>query len=171
MVAGAVRTAVRGRLSRGRDTGVMSARLVRARRGAVAGAGAAGLWALLEPVAARAFGTEYTDVRLLGRLATEGPWWPVAGVVAHLASGAGFGAAAGAVGVRGPLAGALAASVEGIVAWPGMAVMDVVHPDRRSGWWPPLLVSPRVFAQEAVMHALFGAAFGALLALADDERG
>ncbi len=92
-------------------------------------------------------------------------------MAAHLVNGATFGAGAAMLGVRGAVAGTVAASVEGLAVWPGMAVMDVVHPDRRSGWWPPLFSSPRVFAQEAVMHAIFGAVFGSLLALADDEPG
>ena len=59
--------------------------------------------------------------------------------------------------------GALAAQVESAVLWPGMAVIDRVHPDVRSGEWPRLLTSGRVFAQEVAMHALFGAILGAFV--------
>ncbi len=48
-----------------------------------------------------------------------------------------------------------------------MVVVDRIHPDRRSGAWPPLLRNGRVFAYEAATHALFGAVLGALL---PDER-
>jgi hypothetical protein len=48
-----------------------------------------------------------------------------------------------------------------------MALMDRVHPDRRSGRWPRLVTNPRIFAQEAMMHALFGLVLGLLTA----ERG
>ena len=43
-----------------------------------------------------------------------------------------------------------------------MAIMDRVHPDRRSGYWPRLLTDRRVFVQETVMHALFGLLLGLL---------
>jgi hypothetical protein len=49
------------------------------------------------------------------------------------------------------------------VLWPGMALVDRFHPDRRSGAWPPLLWNPRVFGQEVVAHAIFGGVLGALL--------
>jgi len=51
---------------------------------------------------------------------------------------------------------------ENLALWPGMAVLDRVHPDRRSGAWPPLLTNGRVFAYEAAVHALFGVVLGAL---------
>jgi len=44
-----------------------------------------------------------------------------------------------------------------------MVAVDRWHPDRRSGAWPPLLRNGRVFAQEAAVHALFGAVLGLLL--------
>jgi hypothetical protein len=44
-----------------------------------------------------------------------------------------------------------------------MAVVDRIHPDRRSGAWPPLLRNGRVFAYEVAAHALFGSVLGLLL--------
>jgi hypothetical protein len=44
-----------------------------------------------------------------------------------------------------------------------MAIVDRVHPDRKSGALPPLLTNGRVFAQEVVLHAVFGAVLGVLL--------
>ena len=44
-----------------------------------------------------------------------------------------------------------------------MAVLDRLHPDVRSGAWPRMVTSPRVFAHEVVMHGLFGAVMGGLL--------
>ncbi|MGD9694330.1 MAG: hypothetical protein AB7V42_01560 [Thermoleophilia bacterium] len=130
-------------------------------RGAAAGAAAAAAWAAVEPLAARACGTRFSDTRLVGRL-VPGPdgLWPAAGTALHVANGAALGAVLGALGVRGPTAGLLWASAEGLAAWPGMAVVDRVHPDRRSGYWPRLLTDRRVFAQEAAMHALFGLLYG-----------
>jgi hypothetical protein len=133
------------------------------RRGAVAGIVAAAVWAAAEPFAGRVFGTPYSDVRLLGRAVTSGPlWWP-AGLALHLANGAAFGAVFSRLGGSGWKQGGLAAQVENLGLWPGMALVDRLHPDRRSGAWPPLFRNGRVFAYEAAVHALFGAVLGMLV--------
>ena len=137
-----------------------------ARRGALAGVVAAAAWAAAEPAAQRVFGTPYSDLRLLGAPVTRGPLWPLTGLMLHLANGAAFGAAFERLGGRGWKQGLLAALTENVLLWPGMALVDRRHPDRRSGAWPPLLRNARVFAYEAAVHALFGAVLGALL----DER-
>jgi hypothetical protein len=131
-------------------------------RGAAAGAVAASAWSALEPLGARAFGTTYTDVRLLGRLVSRRRW-VVAGALVHAANGAAFGALFALAGRRGVRDGLLWTGVEGLAAWPGMALMDRIHPDRRSGRWPVLVTDRRVFAQEATMHALFGLLLGLML--------
>jgi hypothetical protein len=110
----------------------------------------------------RIFGTEYSDVRLLGRVATRGRAWPVAGLAVHLANGAVFGAAFEKAGLGGVRAGVAAAQIENAALWPAMAVVDRIHPDRRDGTWPPLLTNKRVAAYEVAAHALFGAVLGAL---------
>ena len=132
-------------------------------RGAVAGAIAAALWAAAEPALGRAFGTPFSDVRLLGRMATRGRVWPVAGVALHIANGAAFGWAFERVGGHGVRRGVIVAEVENLALWPAMAIVDRVHPDRRDGTWPPLLTDVRTFAFEATTHALFGATLGALV--------
>ena len=43
-----------------------------------------------------------------------------------------------------------------------MLLMDEVHPDRKDETWPPLFTNPRVFAQETVMHGVFGTTLGLL---------
>jgi hypothetical protein len=131
-------------------------------RGAVAGALAATAWSALEPLASRAFGTDYTDVRLLGRMASERRW-AAAGTAIHLVNGAAFGAVFAGAGGRGPRAGLAWTMVETLATWPGMAVLDRIHPDRRSGRWPALVTDRRVFAQEVVMHALFGLLLGLMV--------
>ncbi len=131
-------------------------------RGAVAGAAAAAVWAAAEPLAARAFGTDFSDVRLLGRLVSRRRW-AAAGVAVHIANGAAFGAVFAGTGGRGPRAGLALAMVETLATWPGMALLDRVHPDRRSGRWPALVSDRRVFAQEVAMHALFGVVLGLLV--------
>lgn len=125
---------------------------------------AAAVWAAAEPLAARVFRPPagYSDVRLLGGLLTRGSAWRALGCGAHLVNGAIFGAAFAGAGGQGWRQGLAAAQVENVVLWPGMAVADRLHPDRRSGTWPPLLTSPRVFAYEAAVHALFGVVLGAL---------
>jgi hypothetical protein len=135
-------------------------------RGALAGAAAAAAWAAAEPAVARLVRTPagYSDVRLLGALATfDGTRWREAGLAAHLANGAVFGALFEAAGGRGWKQGIVAAKLENLALWPGMAVIDRVHPDRRSGAWPRLLTNPRVFVYESTVHALFGAVLGTLL--------
>jgi len=126
----------------------------------LAGAAAAAVWASAEPLLGRLFRTPYSDRRLLAGLTGRSP---AAALGLHLANGAIFGACFERLGRRGPLQGALAAQVENVVLWPAMAVVDRVHPDRRSGAWPPLFRNGRVFAYEVTMHALFGAVLGLLL--------
>ena len=133
------------------------------RRGPRAGIIAAAVWAASEPLAGRLFRTPYSDLRLLGAVVTRGPlWWP-AGLALHLANGAVFGAAFERMGGGGWKQGMLAAQLENVGLWPGMALVDRLHPDRKSGAWPRLLTNGRVFAYEAAVHALFGAVLGALL--------
>jgi len=138
-------------------------------RGAAAGAVAASAWCALEPQAARAFGTRYSDVRLLGRMVPgAGDRWPVAGCAVHVANGAAFGAAFAVAGARGPRAGVAWAAAETLATWPGMVLLDRVHPDRRSGHWPPLLTDRRVFGQEVAMHLVFGLLLGLMVPAAPD---
>ncbi len=110
----------------------------------------------------RVFRTPYTDVRLLGAPLSR-RHWRVAGTAVHLVNGAVAGIVFHRLGVRGWKHGVAAALVENTVLWPGMAVVDRFHPDRRSGAWPPLLRNGRVFAYEIAVHTLFGAVLGALL--------
>jgi hypothetical protein len=131
-------------------------------RGALAGAAAAAVWAAAEPGARRLFGTPYSDVRLLGAMVTRRRAWPLVGVALHVANGAAFGAAFARLGGHGIAQGVLAAEAESLALWPGMALVDRYHPDRRSGAWPPLLGNRRVFAQEVAVHALFGTVLGVL---------
>ena len=133
------------------------------RRGIVAGIAGAAAWGAAEPLLGRMFRTPYSDVRLLGGLLADGPRWRAAGLAAHCANGALFGAAFERLGGRGVGAAVVAAQLENLALWPGMAVVDRVHPDRRSGAWPPLLGNGRVFAYEVATHALFGVVLGALL--------
>ena len=133
-------------------------------RGALAGTAAAAAWAAAEPLAAKTFRPPagYSDVRMLGGLLTRGSRWRAAGLAAHLANGALFGAVFARAGGRGWREGLAVAQAENLALWPAMAVVDRFHPDRRSGAWPPLLTNARVFGYEVAVHALFGVVLGVL---------
>ena len=136
----------------------------RTARGALAGALAAGVWAAQQPLDKRIFGVEYDDVELLGKTVTRGPAWPVVGTAMHLVNGAVFGAIYANVAPRIPLPswarGPAAGAAEHVATWPGMAVMDRIHPARKD--LPALTLNPRAFAQSAWRHLLFGAVLGEL---------
>ena len=132
-------------------------------KGWAAGVVAAATWAAAEPALRRVARTPYSDVRMLGRLATRGRAWPLAGLTLHLANGAVFGATFERLGFRGARAGIAAAELENLVLWPTLKVVERFHPDRRSGAWPSLHDNRRVAAYEVATHALFGATLGALI--------
>ena len=126
---------------------------------------AAAAWTVAEPLASRLVRPPpgYSDVRLLGAMVTPGRAWRPVGVALHLGNGAVFGVVFERLGGRGVRQGVLAAQAENLALWPGMALMDRLHPDRRSGVWPPLLDNRRVLAYEAAVHGVFGAVLGLLL--------
>lgn len=135
-----------------------------AARGAIAGAVAAGVWALQQPVDRRVFGVEYDDTELLGKFVTRGPAWPVVGAVLHVANGAAFGAAYATLAHRVPLPswarGPVAGLAEHAATWPLTALTDRVHPAR--GDLPELFGSGRALAQATWRHLLFGVVLGEL---------
>ena len=94
---------------------------------------------------------------------TRGPLWRPAGLALHFVNGAVFGAVFERAGGRGWKQGVVAAQVESFGLWPGMALVDRLHPDRRSGAWPPLFRSSRILAYEVTTHGLFGLVLGSLL--------
>jgi hypothetical protein len=124
---------------------------------------AAGAWAAAEPVARRVFGTEFGDVRLLGRFVTRGPASTPIGLGVHLVNGAAFGVAFDRLGGSGWRQGVAVAQLENLALWPALAVVDRCHPDRRSGALPRLLTNRRVLAQEIALHTLFGVVLGVLV--------
>jgi hypothetical protein len=114
-----------------------------------AGAFAAVVWGLQEPLDRRVFRCDYSDVELLGRGRRS------LGFLVHAANGALFGVAFDAVRQRVDveqqrLAVALALA-EHVAVWPLMAIVD-----------RELVRSPRAFAQSAYRHALFGLILGRL---------
>jgi hypothetical protein len=136
----------------------------RALNGAAAGAAAATLWALQQPLDKRVFGSHYDDVELLGKLITRGPAWPFAGYAMHAANGAMFGATFALVRPRlpgRPVTQAVAAAmVENFGFWPLGRLIDRFHP--ACGQLEPLAGNRRALAQATWRHLLFGLALGLL---------
>lgn len=133
--------------------------------GAIAGAVAAGIWALQQPLDRRVFASRYDDVELLGRFVTgERDRWYAPGLALHLQNGALFGAVYSLVSpaLPGPPAarGALVALTEHVALWPLGRLSDRHHPGRAK--LPVLTGSRRAFWQAAWRHALFGAVLGEL---------
>jgi hypothetical protein len=112
-------------------------------RAAVAGAAAATVWGLLEPLDRRLFRCDYSDVRLVGFGDRR------VGFVVHAFNGAVFGVVFDAVRRRVDVdqrrLGLGLALAENTALWPLMAFVNRA-----------LVTSPRAFAQSTVRHALFG---------------
>jgi hypothetical protein len=133
----------------------------RTARGALAGAVAAAVWIAQQPLDKRVFGVDYDDADLLGRFVAPGRQGYAAGLIAHIANGAAFGAlyanlapaVPGPRALRGPLAGLaehlatwpLAGLIARVPAWKGMPELW--------GSWP-------AFAQATWRHLLFGTVMG-----------
>jgi hypothetical protein len=118
-------------------------------RAAAAGAFAAVVWGLQEPLDQRVFGCDYSDVLFLGRGRRS------LGFAVHLANGALFGIAFDAARRRidvdeRRLALALALG-EHVALWPFISLVD-----------RKLVTSPGAFAQATYRHALFGLILGRL---------
>jgi len=135
-----------------------------AARGAIAGAVAAGVWGLQQPLDRQVFGVDYDDTELLGKLVTRGPAWPVVGAALHVVNGAAFGAAYASLAARVPLPswarGPLAGMAEHVATWPLTALTDRFHPARKD--MPVLFGSGRALAQATWRHLLFGVVLGEL---------
>jgi hypothetical protein len=134
-------------------------------RAALAGAAAAAVWGLTEPLDRRLLRHDYSDVALLGKWLTRGPlWWP-AGFALHAANGAAFGLAfhearrlSGAEPRRLALGMALA---EHAALFPLGAAVDRRHPARGQPGVARMLSAP-AFVQATWRHALFGWVLGRL---------
>jgi hypothetical protein len=140
--------------------GAMAADPQRTLRGALAGIAAAGVWAAQQPLDKRVFGSDYDDVRLLGKLVMRGPAVYPVGLGMHLGNGALFGAVyanlAPALGGPPALRGPLAGLAEHLATWP--TVLAIPRLRETGGVWRP----GRAFAQATWRHLLFGAVLGEL---------
>ena len=135
-------------------------------RAASAGAVAAVIWGLLEPIDQRVFRCDYSDVTLLGKLVTRGPRWRAAGFLVHALNGAAFGlafdVACRRTGVDQRRLALGLALAEHVAFYPASYFVDRYHPARGEPGIPPLLRNPRAFAQATVRHAVFGLVLGRL---------
>jgi len=118
-------------------------------RAATAGAAAALVWGLQEPLDQRVFGCDYSDVSFLGRGRR-----PV-GFFLHAANGAvfglGFDVVRRRVNVDQRKLAIVLALAEHVALWPLIRFVDA-----------ELTTSPRAFAQATYRHALFGFLLGRL---------
>jgi hypothetical protein len=133
---------------------------------AAAGALAATLWGVLEPVDQRLFRCHYSDVAVLGKAMTRRRGWWAAGFGLHAFNGALFGLAYGAVCRRVPVEqkrlALTMALVEHLGLYPLAYFVDRFHPARGERGVPPLLTNGRAFVQATARHALFGIVLGLL---------
>jgi len=135
-------------------------------RAAAAGAAAATVWGLLEPLDQRLLRCDYSDVAVLGKGVTRGRHWRLAGFALHAANGAVFGVVFDELRRRvrvSPrrLAVGLALA-EHLSLYPLCYFIDRHHPARGEPGVPPLLENPRAFAQATWRHVVFGTVLGRL---------
>jgi len=141
-------------------------------RGAVAGAIAAIVMTLEQPLDKRLFDSAYDDVEILGKLVTRGDGWQPIGFALHVQNGAILGAAYARLRPSWPgpavLRGLMVGLVEHVATWPMVALVDRYHPARNE--LPKLTANRRAFGQATIRHAVFGICLG-LLEDALNDRG
>ena len=135
-------------------------------RSAAAGAAAASVWAIQEPLDRRLFGCDYSDVAVLGKGITRRSGWRPVGLALHAVNGALFGLAYFEARRRfrvdpGKLALGMAMA-EHVALYPLTYFVDRLHPARGEPGVPMLLTNSRAFAQATWRHALFGTVLGRL---------
>ena len=135
----------------------------------LAGAVAATVWGLEEPLDQRLFRFPYSDIAILGKFVTRGPNWRAAGWVMHVVNGAVAGLVFWALFERfGSNAFWFAvafAMVEHLVTYPLTLLTDRFHPARGAPELPPMSRSGRAFAQATWRHLLFGVVLGLLVSI------
>jgi hypothetical protein len=134
-------------------------------RSAAAGALAATVWGLVEPLDQRLLRCDYSDVALLGKAVTR-RHWRAAGFAIHAVNGAIFGLVFHELRDRlhadsRRLALGLALA-EHAALYPLCYFVDRHHPARGEPGVPKLLTNPRAYAQATWRHALFGGLLGRL---------
>ena len=140
-------------------------------RGGVAGAVAAVVMTVEQPLDKRLFNSKYDDVEILGKLFTRGDYWRPIGFTLHVQNGAMLGVAYTRLkpSLPGPavLRGLLAGLIEHVATWPMTAVFDRYHPAREE--LPKLATDSRAFGQATIRHAVFGIVLGLLEDVLNDR--
>ena len=135
-------------------------------RSALAGATAAAVWGLQQPLDKRLFRCDYSDVAVMGKAVTRGRTWPIVGLGIHAVNGAVFGLVFYEVRRRVSLdprrLAVGMALTEHVALFPLSYFIDRFHPARGEPGVPRLLTNPRAFGQATWRHALFGAVLGRL---------
>ena len=135
----------------------------------LAGAAAAAVWGLEEPIDQRLFRFPYSDIAILGKLVTRGPHWRGAGWVMHVVNGAVAGLVFWALyehfGGNAFWFAVGFAMVEHVVTSPLTLLTDRFHPARGTPELPPMARSGRAFAQATFRHLLFGVVLGLLVSI------
>jgi len=131
----------------------------------VAGATAAVVWGLVEPLDMPLFRCEYSDIALLGKGVSR-KRWRAAGFAVHAVNGAVFGLVYCEARRRWPqrprrLAMSMALG-EHVALYPLSYFVDRFDPRRGTRGIPPLLENPRAFAQATWRHTIFGLVLGRL---------
>ena len=135
----------------------------------LAGAIAATAWGLVEPLDQRWFRFPYSDIAILGKLATRGPRWRAAGWTMHIVNGAVAGLVFWALfewfGTNAFWFAIAFAMVEHLATYPLTLLTDRFHPARGAPELPPMARSGRAFAQATFRHLLFGVVLGVLVSI------
>jgi hypothetical protein len=135
-------------------------------RDAAAGAVAATVWGVLEPLDRRLLRSDYSDIALLGKTFTRGRAWRPLGFALHAANGTVFGLAfheaRRITGIPPPRLALAMALAEHVASYPLSVLVDRYHPARRQEGIPPLATNPRAFLQATWRHAVFGVVLGLL---------
>jgi hypothetical protein len=130
-------------------------------RAALAGAAAALVWGLLEPVDQRLLRYRYSDVAILGKAVTRGRGWRPVGLAIHTTNGAMFGLTWHAFSRRRQVSPTAMALGEHVALFPLGAVVDRRHPARGTREVPRIFTW-RAFVQATWRHLLFGFLLGKL---------
>jgi len=135
----------------------------------LAGAAAAAVWGLEEPIDQRLFRFPYSDIAILGKLVTRGPHWRAAGWVMHVVNGAVAGLVFWALyehfGGNAFWFAVGFALIEHVATYPLTLLTDRFHPARGAPELPPMARSGRAFAQATFRHLLFGIVLGLLVSI------
>ena len=127
----------------------------------MAGAGAAVVWAAVEPLDRRLLRNDYSDVALLGKAVTRSRAWPVVGLAVHAANGAVFGLAYHELRRRRDVSAIRLAMAEHLALFPLGLAVDRRHPARGQAGLESVF-GAKAFAQATWRHFLFGAVLGLL---------